>query len=172
MALYPNYTAQQRLTASSLRAGQILIAYKTIDTNRASTTTFADDPDLQLLLDADAVYSIEFFLNFAGLTVGGFKTAWRIPSGASGLKGIRGPGSSATDGSANNILLRSGVHGTSGSFAYGTRNDASNASFAYETGVLTTSDAGSVAIQWAQVTSNATATRMSVGSWARARRIA
>lgn len=169
--LYPSYTAGQRLTAASLQAGQSMIAYKTANTDRANAT-MADDPDLQFSLAANAVYAVEFFMHYAALSAAGFVTLWRIPTGAAGTKGIQGPGAAAVDANANNISMRSGVHGlTTLTVSYGTRNSATNQCLAYEECLLTTASAGIVAIQWAQLTTNATAARMAVGSWARALRI-
>jgi len=169
--LWPGYTGGQRLTAAALQAGQHMIVTKTANTDRASTTTLADDPDLTFTVAAGAVYAIEFFLHYACTTAAGFKTAWDVPSGASGNKGVQGPGSSATDGSANNISMRSGVHGFSTTVAYGSRNSANNQCLAYEEALITTSVAGVIAIQWAQNSSNATASRVGAGSWARCLRV-
>lgn len=172
MGIYPNYVGGQRLTAADLAAGQFLIVTKAANTDRASTASPADDPDLQFDLAESSVYAIEFFLQYACITAAGFITAWRIPSGATGNKGIQGAGSSATDTSANNISMRSGVHGV-GTFtaSYGSRASATNQLLAYEECMLTTSAAGEVALQWAQNSSNATATRLGAGSWARCLRI-
>lgn len=172
MSIWPNYTGGQRLTAADLQAGQFIIVTKTANTDRANTTTLADDPDLQFLVAESAVYAIEFRLHFAATTTAGFKTAWDVPSGAAGNKGVQGPGSSATDTAANNISMRSGVHGFTTTVTYGSRNSATNQCLAYEESLITTSAGGTLALQWAQNTSNATATRLAAGSWARCLRIA
>lgn len=172
MAIYPNYVGGQRLRALDLQAGQFTIAYKTAHTDRTSTASPADDPDLQFDLAANAVYLVEFFLYYSAISAAGFLTVWRIPDGAAGNKGIQGPGSSATASDANNISMRSGVHGlTTLNVAYGTRNSATNQCFAYEESSLATQSAGTVAIQWSQNSSNATATRLAQNSWARCLRI-
>lgn len=171
MAIYPNYTAGQRLTAANLAAGQFMVVYKSSNTDRASTTTLANDPDLTFTLAANAVYTVEFYLHYAGaLTPGEIRTAWTVPSGTSGNRGVHGPGSSAT--SDDNISTRSGVHGYATTVEYGVRSSgATNQQLAIEESLVTTSAAGTCAIQWAQALSSATATRMAAGSWARCLRI-
>lgn len=174
-SLYPNYTAGQRLTAADLQAGQFLVVTKTLNTDRSSTTTLADDPDLTFELDANAVYIVEFYLSYAG-NLGKLKTAWTTPSGASGNRTAMGPGSNATDTNSDNLSTRAGVHGYSTTVVYGNRcggvtTPSLNQSIAIETSLLTTSSAGTCAIQWAQNTSKTDATRVAAGSWARALRI-
>ena len=171
MAIYPFYTAGQRLTAANLQAGQFAVASKTAHTDRASNTTPADDPELTFQLAANAIYTVEFYLNIASVTGGLVQTLWTVPSGATGNRTVFGPGQAATDTSANNISMRSGVHAYSTSIVYGTRNSIGAQFFAMETSLVTTTSAGTCAIKWAQSVSNATATRMAQGSWARALRI-
>ena len=178
MSIYPNYTAGQRLTAADLQAGQFMIAVKTSNTDRASITTLTADPDLSFALAANAVYLVEFYLHYAALASAsaGFNTTWAVPSGASGNRSAHGLASTVSDtssapagGGAGSV--RSGVHGYATAIAYGSRNSGSNQCFALEEGLVTTSSAGTCAIQWAQNVSNATATRLAAGSWARALRI-
>jgi hypothetical protein len=171
VTIYPGWIAGQRLTAADLAAGQFIIAVKTTNTDRALTSTPNDDPDLQFDVAANAVYAIEFYLHYAATSTPAFKTIWNVPVGASGNKGVQGPGSSATASDANNISMRSGVHGYTTNIVYGTQNSGTAPCFAYEESLLTTSSAGTVALQWSQNTSNATATRLAAGSWARCLRI-
>lgn len=174
MAIYPNLPAGTKLTAADLAALQPVIIYKTASTDRTSTTTLTIDPELQFSLAAGAVYVIEFFLFYGGNT-GLIKTQWSVPSGASGNRSAMGPGSTSTGGTgsnADNISMRSGVHGYGTSVIYGNRGTGSlNLAIAVETSLITTSSAGTCGILWAQSTSSTDATRMGVGSWARATRI-
>ena len=176
MAIYPNYTAGQKLTAADLAAGQSIIVYKTANTDRASTTTLTDDPELTVTLAAGAVYIIEFYLHYAAINAAQFKTAWTVPSGATGARSVRGLASTVSDSSSAPTgggagSLRSGIHNYTTVINYGTRDSGTNQVLAREETLITTSSAGTCAIQWAQVTSNATATRMAAGSWVRALRI-
>lgn len=177
MGIYPNWAAGQRLTATSLAAGQSLIVFKASNTDRSSTTTLTDDPDLTFSLAANAVYIVEFYLFFAG-NLGDLQTAWTVPSGASGTRSAMGPGSAATGGTSNNmdnVSGRFGVHGFSTTVAYGGRTTGTtpgiNQEIAVETSLTTTSSAGACTLKWAQVTSDTNSTRMAAGSWGRATRI-
>lgn len=170
-SIWPFYTAGQKATAADLAAAQPLIAYKTASTDRSSTVTFTDDPELTFALAANAVYIVEFFMFYAGNT-GLMQTKWTVPSGSSGNRSAMGPGSAAVDANSNNISMRSGVHAYATAVLYGNRGTGSlNQSIAVETALVTTLTSGTCAISWTQGTSNAAATRMGAGSWARALRI-
>jgi hypothetical protein len=179
VAIYPFYAAGQRLTAADLQAGQFIIVRKTVNTDRVSTTTLADDPELTFSLAANATYIIEFYLFFAG-NLGKLATQWTVPSGVTGNRSALGPGSNAlagTSGNMDNISGRFGVHGYGTTVVYGgrtvdTATPSLNQEIAVETSLISTSSAGTCAIKWAQNASNTNATRMAQGSWARALRIA
>ncbi|MBQ1163411.1 hypothetical protein KBZ21_36065, partial [Streptomyces sp. A73] len=57
----------------------------------------ADDPDLTMQLDPNSTYHIEFHQFVGGPSGGLMKTEWTVPADATGLKGVQGPGSAATD---------------------------------------------------------------------------
>lgn len=176
-AIFPNYTAGQRLTAADLQAGQYLVVQKVVTTTRASTTAIADDPELSFQLAANAQYLIEFFLHYAAVDLAKIDVAWTVPSGASGNRGVRGLASTVSDSSGAPAgggagSLRSGVHGFGTEVTYGTRNSNTLQCLATEESLVTTSSAGTCAVQWAQNASSTTGTVMAVGSWARALRIA
>lgn len=154
--------------------GQLpLEAYKPADTSRASTTTFTSDPDLTLSLAANAVYRVEFFLHYAAVDAGRLKTQWAVPAGATGVRSAVGPDqgvilSVTSSGGAG----RWGVHAYSTTCIYGSRDDVGNQCFAMEESVITTTSAGTCALQWAQATSNANATKVAAGSYLRVKRLA
>lgn len=176
MSIYPNFTAGQKLTAALLAAGQSMIVYKTANTDRASTTTLTDDPELTFSLAAGAVYIVEFYLHSAAITGALFTTAWTVPSGATGNRSAHGLASTVADTSAAPAgggagSARAGVHGYATTVSYGNRNSGTNQVLCLEESLITTSSAGTCALKWAQSASNATATRLAAGSWARATRI-
>ncbi|MGY5127267.1 hypothetical protein [Streptomyces nigrescens] len=151
--------------------------YKTTSTDRASTTTLADDPDLVGTFIAGDTYLVELHLLIGAGTTGLMNTAWKVPSGATGLKAVHGPSSVAagTDtltNAADNITARMGSHAFTTTITYGRRNANSNLLYVIETGIVTMgATTGLFALQWAQSASSATATRMGVGSWARFTRL-
>ncbi|WP_051797719.1 hypothetical protein [Streptomyces sp. NRRL S-337] len=173
MAQYPVLLAGQRITAALLASMLPLEQWKTANTDRAATTTFADDPDLTVSLEANATYRVEMYLHYAALDAARFKTMWNVPVNWTGLRSAIGPDqgqilSSTSSGGTG----RWGVHNLSTACTYGTRDHATNQCVAIEEGVVTTIAAGTLALQWAQATSNATATRLGSGSYMRVKRLA
>ncbi|GAA2629546.1 hypothetical protein [Streptomyces axinellae] len=165
-------------TASAIRAlgAPLPPRYKAAATDRASTTTLADDPDLTMQLDAGSTYLIEFHLFVGGATTGLVKTAWTVPADATGLKGVQGPastvaGDSSPQSSADGITMRAGSHGFGTAVVYGRRNVYTNLVYAVETGTVSTVTGGTCALSWAQNASNSTPARVGLGSWMRATRI-
>lgn len=169
---YPDWAAGDLITASGLNYTQGQRIYKAAATSRSSTTTLADDPDLTVTLDANAVYFIEMHLHFVAQTTPLIKTAWTVPSGATGNRMAIGSGSAASDTNMNNVSGRFGVHGFTTEVVYGTRGANTNQSGAIESAIVTTTSSGTLALQWAQNTSNATASQMSAGSMMFVKRIA
>lgn len=173
MSRYPVLYGGQRPTADLLTAMMPDEYYKVGNTDRAATTTLADDPDLTCTLEANAVYRVAFYLHFAALDAARFKTAWTVPAGATGNRSAVGPDQAAIlSGTSSGGQGRWGVHAYTTACTYGNRNDAVLQCFALEESILTTSSAGTLALQWAQATSNATATRLAAGSYMSVKRLA
>lgn len=169
---YPNWAAGDPITAANLNYTQGQVIVKTSGTQRASTTTLADDPDLTVTLDANATYFVEAWLHFVSPTTEGIKTAWTTPSGASGNRLAFGEGSTQSASNADNVSGRFGVHGFGTSVTYGDRASNTTQCAAIETAIVTTSSSGTLAVQWAQATSGANAAEMSAGSCLRVKRVA
>lgn len=134
--------------------------YKSADTSRTSTSTFADDPHLAgFSLEASSYYKIEgyFDLNISSAAVG-FK-AWLEFSSAFSDIGVT---MQAYDGEGNYSQLSDSA--TDYPFiAYG----SIAAKGAVMTGYVLTNGAATVDFQWAQFTSNANAVLLGRGSWLR-----
>lgn len=166
-----------QVTGSVMAQNTPYLASKPLNTDRTSTTTRAADPHLTVSLLANATYSVEFHLYLGGSSFALVVTEWLVPSGATGLKGAMGPASTATEATAGNnnadgIAMRSGAHGFGTTVTYGRRNVNTNLCYAIETGTVTTTSAGTLALGWAQSTSSTTFNRMGLGSWMRVVRIA
>ncbi|WP_274558037.1 hypothetical protein [Streptomyces spiramyceticus] len=146
--------------------------YKPTNTDRASSVALVADPHLTVQLQANARYLVEFHLHYAALSAAAFKTAWVVPTGATGNRSVLGPGSTATEANADNLSMRSGVHAPTTTVVYGTRNHATNLAHAVESGIITTTTAGTLALSWAQNVSNATAARLAIGSYMQVTRLA
>lgn len=172
MSRFPSLYGGQRPTADLLLSALPDIYYKVGNTDRAATTTMADDPDLTTTLEANAVYQVEFRLHFAALDAARFQTQWTVPGGATGNRSAVGPDQGVILSASAGGQGRLGVHAYATACIYGTRNHATNQCWALEESIVTTSSAGTLAVQWAQVTSNATATRLAAGSSLLVRRLA
>jgi hypothetical protein len=147
-----------------------LEAYKRSNTLRTATTTVTDDPDLQIDLEANAVYYVEWFVHYAAPGAEAIKTAWTVPSAATGLRSAWGvaSGVATSDPSGDG---RFGIHAFGTTCTYGTRSNATNQSMLIETGHVETTAAGLCAFQWAQNTSGLTGAQVCAGSYGRAKRI-
>ncbi len=174
MAQYPTIYAGQRLTATLLRSMMPRFVLKAADTNRASTTTLSADPELVTeTLEAGSTYYLEFMLGVSALAAADIKIDWDVPAGSTGFRYADGPGSTALDASADNILMRAGVHAfTSSIVTNGVRDNANQFRITERGYVVVGATAGAVSLRWAQNTSNVTASRVAAGSLLRYWRLA
>jgi hypothetical protein len=142
---------------------------KTSATPRSSTATLANDPDLQLSLDA-GTYRITALLSVTGSSAGDVKVGWTF-SGTWSLKlrGVLGPANTTSNAAATTVMVAYAPTFT-GSQNYGT--DGSVASFIREELVAVVTATGTLVLQWAQDSSNATSTTMGAGSTLIAERLA
>lgn len=141
---------------------QVQTAVKTGNTDRSSTTVLADDPHLTVPLEASTRYQVDAFLLYEGITTGtqGIKIAL-------GYSGSTVTGTIlAADHSGNGTPVMLGPYSGTTQFTVGTIS-TSTGEYARITGVFSTNTAGTLAVQWAQSTSDPNATRMQTGSWIR-----
>jgi len=141
-------------------------AFKGSSTDRTSTTSIVDDPDLVFALQAGATYRIDVSLLFVGVT-----------SGAQGFKwAIAYSGAAAIVGSATGIQSLASVGSVRAPFTPTSSNSigpiatASNDALVYSF-LFKTSSAGTLSVQWAQSSSSANATRLVTGSYMVATRL-
>lgn len=152
------FYAGQRLTASQLRGALTLTARKTADTARTTTVTPAADPDLTLAVAANSVYLVKVSLVYKGAATntGDLKFSFSVPSGATFAGGFVGI--------ANPLALYV-LSVTAASTLVSYSNGTGNPLWCEVTATLVTSStAGFLTLNWAQNTSNATATALMAGS--------
>lgn len=152
--------------------GQLPIeVYKANDWLITNTTTFASDPDLQCTLAANSTYRVEFYVHYAAIDLARLKTQWLVPASATGGRSAIGPDQgqilSATSGGQG----RWGSHAFNTACTYGTRDSASNQCALIEEGIVSTVGGGTLAIQAAQATANATSSKIAAGSYMRVKLI-
>lgn len=142
---------------------------KAANESLASSTTAQNDNDLAYPLAANAVYEIEVCLIVTGSTAGDIKTQWAIPSGATGSRLCVGPTSTAAAFTGQEqTQARMSAHGWTTSVPYSIEPAAVAI---VERGPIATTTAGTLTLQWAQVTSSATATVVGTNSYLRVVRI-
>ncbi|MGJ5831438.1 hypothetical protein [Streptomyces ossamyceticus] len=168
---YPSYAGGQRLRASLLRAALPQTVRKTADTSRAATTTFADDDHLTYTVEANAVYVMDGALKYFADNTPDIKVQFTTPSGTLGEWMWLMPGSGTLATGTAGYSIRTETNDVGGSrTGYGTSDSTM---FTPISGLWRIgSTAGSITLQWAQNTSNATATVMYTDSWLRFLRIA
>jgi hypothetical protein len=147
--------------------GQQRYIRKTVTESVTSSTVLQNDDALTFTVAANAEYALSLFLFYDGATglSNGISTALALPAGAT-VSG--GKLTQTTPTSAFVVSAGSGTPiftgDTSGpGTTWGVRLDFS---------VVVAGTSGSVTLQWAQETSNATATRVLAGSWATITRVA
>jgi hypothetical protein len=133
---------------------------KSADTDRSSTTTTTDDPHLTAPVAASRKYTFEIMVFAIGHSSGDIKFAMSYPAGAViayAIAAVGGGGVDVLDDDSDSAVFA--LTGTPGSWP-------TDASAFFITGTLETdSNAGDLALQWAQGSSFATATTVKEGSY-------
>lgn len=165
---YPTFLAGMVPTPDELNAIASTIVIKSANQSVTSSTTLIDDNDLAAAVEADATYEFEVCLRVTG-NGGDIDVAWTGPSGASmSLRLCMGPDSGTADVTNTNVVRIHRNIGTEQVYGTTTSNSA-----IVERGILvTSSNAGTLQLQWAQNSSNINATTVGSGSFLKLRRIA
>lgn len=163
MSQYPSISAGQQITASLLTQMLPLWAVKPAATSRSATTTVADDPDLALSLPRTGTWAFGVWLNYTGGTLGSSDLKITVNYTGTSSFGVWGVNGITT---ASTSQLNAGGAALAGTLALGT----SGGTFftADIKGTVVTTTTGVLSLQWAQNTSNATATNLRQGCWIRA----
>lgn len=169
---YPTWVGGQDITADLLNAMLPKVVRKTADTSRASTTTATADPELTISLEANAVYIWDGWLKYfadpaADLTVDftaptGTLGEWVGFAAGSGTSGVAVTTGYSIRTETNDIQQGRNYYGTT---------DSQHGLLLRGT-IRVGSTAGTFSLDWAQGTSNATATVVYTDSWLRFQRIA
>lgn len=175
------------LTASDMNSWTVpRFAYRTSNLARNSTTTPTADPQLQLAVDANAVYVLESQLFYGAGTSGDFTVQWTgtvaLPSGAGGT--WSGIGNGTTPISITSGLTT--ISNTNSSTGYLTRTEQTDMTASRTFGGTGISDiysvhvrgllrvsstSGTIALNWCQGVSDATNTTLYADSWMMLRRV-
>jgi hypothetical protein len=157
---FPVILAGTDYTAALIQSIVPWTAWKAADTPRSNTTTLANDPDLTVPVVANGSYLFLclLFATGAAISTGDLKAAFAWPSGGSGKWGSAG---FATGSAVPNWNAARTTTATSVPFGV---NGASSSWMLLGGMLLNGATPGSLTLQWAQNTSNATATTLQLGS--------
>lgn len=144
---------------------------KTAAETVTSSTALQNDDHLLFAIGASEIWGVQCFLFCSGATTGDIKFAWSVPSGATGTFGGIGPTTSqAQSATITDVLLP--VQSTLATAeAFGVTSGGGVSILLWAT-IVNSTNAGTVNLQWAQQTSDGTATQVAANSWLLAHRIA
>lgn len=157
---YPTIYAGQDLTASLLQSMVPQEAWKITNTSAVTSATLVNDLDLVLPVVAAAVYDFSAFIAYEGNTTGSgdLKAQWTVPAGASLTYQASG---GSTSGFGTPVSLGARSAGTA--YAYGTDGSGVPCAVTMTGTLIMGSTAGSLQLQWAENTANATGTLLLAG---------
>jgi len=148
-------------------------ATKPNDDSRASTATATNDPDLQLQVDANKLYLLEVHLVIYSPVGGGnFKCGFNAPAGSI----LYGSGFCHDPAGSGNVVLYSYDSTVNGLFTGVNAGNSNGVTGLNDTfmisGILDTAGtAGTLALKWAQSSSNGNSTTLRGGSSMLVRRV-
>jgi hypothetical protein len=173
---YPTFAAGQKLTAALLNAAIPSVAYKASDQSVTNSTTVVNDNDLSFSVVSGATYNIDSYLQWVGNDTGDIKFGFTFPASSTLSFAIIGPDDTAT------TFASGGTRGTGEWFARNGQTSSPSGTIQVSgststlagiiKGQLVCNTTGTLQLQWAQNTANATATTLKAGSWMSLKRVA
>jgi len=140
----------------------------------SSTTMISSGLSFSFAPLANTAYFVEFFLGYNSGATGKFTTQWSVGGSATITSTARNTMGldSTVSSTVPSGIMRAGVSAYGTSVTYGDRAGVASL-YAYESGVVTVTTAGtcSVILMFAQSVSNATAVNLVAGSYARLTRV-
>lgn len=168
---YPQPLAGQKITASLLRSMLPQIVRKTADTSRSATTTYEADPHLVFPAEAGAVYVMWGWVKYFASTTPDIKIRFTVPTGCLGEWAWIMPGSGTGASATAGYSIRTDTNDVgAGRTGYGTSDTQQMTPMGALFRMSTT--AGNISLEWAQNTSDATASVLYTDSWLAFQRIA
>lgn len=161
------FAAGQKLSASELNDLLFLFGVATVDTTKTSSTALGDATGLSVALEASSTYIIDGYLAYTAGATGDLKVALSAPSGATGSWGLYGLVTSSTASVGDISAVRVDAFGDANTATAGGSDSFSGALLCVPRGYITTTDAGTLQLRFAQNTSSGTSTVIEAGSWLR-----
>jgi len=170
VAVFPEILAGDRLTDDLMTSMLAQHVVKATSETVTSSTTFQNDDELFLPGVANATYLVDVCLLHSSGTTGKFKCQFTGPAGAAFAWGVIGVQNAQTSSTSAEIVSMPSRTITDSQEAGGTNLGGTTM---FIKGVFTTSStAGNLQLQFAQIVSNAAATQVRAGSYMTMRRIA
>lgn len=166
------FVAGQKVRASQLNATQSTFGRATADTTVNNTTTYADVVGVSVAVEANAVYALTGFIEYASNTTPDIKFAFVGPTGAGGHWGINGLVQTATISTGDFEAFALDALGIGNQLGLGGVGNTTNVHGQLSGIILMGVTAGTLKLQFTQVTANASNTIVRTGSWIRIERIA
>lgn len=141
------------------------IIIKATDESVTSSTTMQDDDELLVALDANTRYAFDALITYDAPAAGDIKMQFTVPAGATGRRFVHYQGTTANSCLSSTQSTHGSAIGTSvsvGGPAAGTPCEVTISGY-----VKTAGTSGTLRLQWAQDTSDATASIVKEGSWIR-----
>lgn len=162
-------TASDLATGTCSFPGHSKFVRKTGDES-ITNNTLQDDNHLILAVDASSTYIFKVFLLVDGGTTGDLKTAFTFPTGSTLHFTGHGPTTGLASGSGGDAEFNGRQSATSGSTTISFGTSGSRLGIMLEGILITGSTSGSLTLQWAQNTTDVTATTLKSGSWMKLQR--
>jgi len=136
--------------------------HKGVDQGYNLDSTLNDDTVLKFTADANSKYRVDLYCMVSGLN-GNVKLAWKVPAGATGMRGVIGPALLSLTRDDTNVRI--GAHGFATEVPYGLNSDIYFACIRENFVITTGATAGPVVLQHAQNTSGSDQTIVRASSW-------
>lgn len=151
-------TVDERTDAINGKMSGLLVS-KSVDTSRASNTTYSNDPHLAVAVAANAVVDVEVHGLYQASATGNFKVQFTFPSGNMDAASWRyDPGTDEWAAVAG-LPISSPAQ-----FVFGLVGTGGNVPFTLSATLFMGSLGGTLALQWAQSASHATPTILRRGT--------
>lgn len=168
MSVYPTLLSGQKITTTLMESMLPQVAIKTASTTRTSTTAISADPELQLPVVAGAEYVGEFYFRISGNSAGDMDVQFTTPAGATGSwAGYRLVAASVDGGTGTTVRAALNAEISLSTPSTGTAQVVEG-----QFRITMGGTSGTLSIDWAQGTSNATGSVMEADSFIKMRRVA
>lgn len=160
---YPAFYVGQRWTATLAQSTLPRTAWKTTSLTRTSTASATADPDLVLPVEANALYILNYVLQYTTTAAADIRWTFTGPSGMTGshvISGLQVGGAGTSTTEDNSVRYDIGATAGAGGLGSGSPFGVIGSGM-----VDTAGTAGNFTLAWAQFTSTAVNTTLEANSY-------